>query len=279
MSKIEGKAKKYDGTAIDYVSIFNWPDGKCIAQVVPDAAGNWAYSYSTNLNVGITYIAEGCEPITHGPYQFVAEAVNIYGYLFICRADVSSDKDTALDVNEASHVDWQKNFKHASARQLLQYSHKTSGVAQASISTTTIATFNIDWVLELRALSFNSDLNEHFWTVEFLDVNNNTVAAIKSQSATSKTSELWYGTNLENLQKTYNKPGAGSFGELTFTASQMRYRNTNDRIGNESFELNANILSVVAVRISGIAKAERDPNANNSVYSGGYIKVISPIIP
>ncbi|WP_420229030.1 LamG-like jellyroll fold domain-containing protein [Psychrobacter sp. ER1] len=69
-NKITGRAKKYDGTPIDYVSIFNWTDGKCIAQVLPNAAGEWEYQYSTGLNVGLTYVANGCEPITHGAYQF-----------------------------------------------------------------------------------------------------------------------------------------------------------------------------------------------------------------
>ncbi len=67
---ITGRAKKYDGTAIDYVSIFNWDDGKCIAQVVPDISGNWQYNYTEDLQVGLTYVADGCEPITHGSYYF-----------------------------------------------------------------------------------------------------------------------------------------------------------------------------------------------------------------
>lgn len=71
MSAITGRAKKYDGTPIDYVSIFNWDDGKCIAQVTPNAAGDWSYTYTNSLKVGITYVADGCEPITHGAYDFV----------------------------------------------------------------------------------------------------------------------------------------------------------------------------------------------------------------
>lgn len=71
---ITGRAKKHDGTAIDYVSIFNWTDGKCIAQVVPDATGSWQYKYSQALKVGLTYIADGCEPITHGAYDFAYQA-------------------------------------------------------------------------------------------------------------------------------------------------------------------------------------------------------------
>ena len=70
MAKIRGRAKRYDGASIDYVSLFNWTDGKCIAQVAPDAAGNWVYDYFKDLNIGITYVSNGCEPITHGEYKF-----------------------------------------------------------------------------------------------------------------------------------------------------------------------------------------------------------------
>ena len=69
-NKIIGRAKKFDGTAIDYVSIFNWDDGKCIAQVEPDLSGMWEYQYSKDLRVGVTYVANGCQPVTHGAYQF-----------------------------------------------------------------------------------------------------------------------------------------------------------------------------------------------------------------
>lgn len=75
MTWLRGKAKKYDGSPIDYVSIFNWPTGECIAQVQPDEMGNWKYDYYEDLNIGITYVADGCEPITHGAY---VEPVIIY---------------------------------------------------------------------------------------------------------------------------------------------------------------------------------------------------------
>lgn len=75
MTWLRGKAKKYDGSPIDYVSIFNWPTGECIAQVQPDEMGNWKYDYYADLRIGITYVADGCEPITHGAY---IEPVIIY---------------------------------------------------------------------------------------------------------------------------------------------------------------------------------------------------------
>lgn len=71
MATITGRAKRYDGLPIDYVLLFQWKTGKCLGKSIPNAAGNWAFDYDINLIAGITYIASGCEPITHGPYEFV----------------------------------------------------------------------------------------------------------------------------------------------------------------------------------------------------------------
>ena len=30
-----------------------------------------AYESDYNMIVGVTYVADGCEPISHGPYEFV----------------------------------------------------------------------------------------------------------------------------------------------------------------------------------------------------------------
>lgn len=71
MATITGRAKRYDGLPIDYVLIFRWKDGKCLGKSIPDAAGNWLFNYNTNIIVGVTYVADGCEPLSHGPYEFV----------------------------------------------------------------------------------------------------------------------------------------------------------------------------------------------------------------
>lgn len=71
MAQINGIAERYDGAPVDYVSIFNWADGKCIAQVIPSITGEWSYQYYADLKVGITYVSDGCEPLTHGAYEFI----------------------------------------------------------------------------------------------------------------------------------------------------------------------------------------------------------------
>lgn len=73
MSVITGRAKKYDGSKIDYVLLFDWATGDCIGKAIPDASGLWGFPYFNSIKVGITYVADGCEPITHGAYDFVVD--------------------------------------------------------------------------------------------------------------------------------------------------------------------------------------------------------------
>ncbi len=100
MSVINGVAKKHDGTAIDYVSIFNWSDGKCIAQIKPDSLGKWEYAYTGNPgDVGITYVADGCKPITYGAYNIASDDPYF--------ADV--DLLLIADTEKNSYKDWSSN--------------------------------------------------------------------------------------------------------------------------------------------------------------------------
>ena len=71
MATITGRAKRYDGLPIDYVLIFQWKTGKRLGKSIPDNASNWSFDYDHNMIVGVTYVADGCEPIRHGPYEFV----------------------------------------------------------------------------------------------------------------------------------------------------------------------------------------------------------------
>lgn len=71
MAKINGRAKRYNGKRIDYLIIFDWVSGKCLQKIVPDHVGNWSFSFDHNMICGITYIADGCEPQAHGPYELV----------------------------------------------------------------------------------------------------------------------------------------------------------------------------------------------------------------
>lgn len=76
MATINGKAKRFNGEPVDYVMFFDWFDGQCIGKAVPDLEGNWSFRYYNNQNIGITYVADGCEPITHGSYATVVQTPN-----------------------------------------------------------------------------------------------------------------------------------------------------------------------------------------------------------
>lgn len=55
------------GGPVDHVLIFRWPQGPIMAQATPDQNGDWS-ALAPAGEYGVTYISEGCQPITHGPY-------------------------------------------------------------------------------------------------------------------------------------------------------------------------------------------------------------------
>lgn len=50
------------------VRIFQWPDGKLVGMAYPAVNGDWSFQPALAGSYGLTYIASGCQPITHGPY-------------------------------------------------------------------------------------------------------------------------------------------------------------------------------------------------------------------
>ena len=74
MAQISGVAKRYDGLPVDYVLVFDWVTGDRLGTSVPDNNGNWSHNYYFDLRCGITYVSDGCEPITHGAYFFEAKS-------------------------------------------------------------------------------------------------------------------------------------------------------------------------------------------------------------
>jgi len=71
---ISGNATTETGSPVDFVRIFNWPSEELAGVVTPDENGDWQFSPFWDGNYGITYIAQGCQPITHGPYWIEGDA-------------------------------------------------------------------------------------------------------------------------------------------------------------------------------------------------------------
>ena len=101
MAEITGTALRYDGLPVDYVSIFNWADGKCIAQVQPEPSGIWLYSTIEYLLCGITYVADGCQPAVHGPY--VIKGTKPHKWWRVIRIEnIRSEASTGSDVGRSA---------------------------------------------------------------------------------------------------------------------------------------------------------------------------------
>ncbi len=275
MSIITGVAKKYDGTMIDYVSIFNWSNGKCIAQIIPDASGVWSYEYHSNLSCGITYVADGCEPITHGAYEFLAAPITS-GFLLLKYATTSDRYRSDLDVTNTATPTWTQYFEQLKDIGLISYLNKPSAPVENTFESKIINVFNPDWVLYIYGKSPHRP-SSHEINLELLDVDDNVIFALREKTDGEARSGLWYGSSLLSLTKTAQ---VGVFpstnGNLSFTPTGVAFNNVpipdNASDGhNESFTFSCGIASVVKVRVSGSAKA-----GAKATFSGGWVRILPP---
>lgn len=266
MSQITGKAKKFDGTAVDYVSIFNWSDGKCVSQVTPNASGVWVYDYDANLHCGITYIADGCAPITHGPYTFNhVEPVALSGYLALSVS--RSSYFARQDVNAVSEPTWVTYWSKTKDIALISYNYSGKSPTSTPWQKKIIDGFRLGWVLKLSAYSYLAAGDSHQMTIEILDANNNVLLAIKSGKASELKGEMRYGYNLGELIKA-GASGAGiTDGTLTFSQDGVVYQNLRtDGNGITSFSFAANLKNAAKVAIGASSLL-----ANGSSGSAGVI--------
>lgn len=67
-----GTALTADGAAADYVALWEWPSGTTRTLTTPASDGTWSITTSTLGDYGLTYIADGYKPATHGPYSVSA---------------------------------------------------------------------------------------------------------------------------------------------------------------------------------------------------------------
>lgn len=64
---VSGNATTYAGDPVDTVCFFLWKDKRYNFSFKPDSNGDWEGTLNAG-EYGVTYLAEGCKPITHGPY-------------------------------------------------------------------------------------------------------------------------------------------------------------------------------------------------------------------
>lgn len=100
MSEISGTARRYDGQPADYVILFDWASGECLGHAKPDETGKWVFRYYTPLYCGVTYVADGCSPITHGAYRFaVTDVLPVLGLVihYPFNGDILDNSDSSLN--------------------------------------------------------------------------------------------------------------------------------------------------------------------------------------
>lgn len=272
MSKIEGKAKKYDGTAIDYVSIFDWVDGKCIAQVVPDAAGNWQFNYFADLNIGITYVANGCEPITHGPYQITySSAAVTTGMLLLVMSDV--DYRPMFDKTATGEATWGDYFEQTKDIGLLEYNTTVvGGVVANAWSQRSIPQFDLNWAIECYAIGYLGTGASFVLTFEILDSQDVVIFALKAESKkTSPDTIVSYGANLEGLATSVVSDRLN--GDMSFTASAVIYtRLSSDSSATPSFSFDVDLSNAASIRVGGQSSIAE----SGGRFTGGYFLVLPP---
>ncbi len=71
LQPIAGNATRVAGGPIDYVVIRDWGTRGFVGETAPDQAGAWSIDVPPGT-YDITYLADGCAPICHGPYTIAA---------------------------------------------------------------------------------------------------------------------------------------------------------------------------------------------------------------
>lgn len=273
MSVIEGKAKKYDGTPIDYVSIFNWADGKCIDQVVPDAAGNWEFVYSIDIIIGVTYVADGCEPITHGPYNIVVDTESISsGYLILKMCHVST-YNPVYDVSASTEPTWEANFAQTVDIGLFGYVTGSTPLL-APKETVVIGVFDINWRINMWGWNASGSNDEHLLEFEVLDSLNNVLFALRSTKDGPGSAGLWYGPSFDNLGKAPQSGDGVTSGVLSFKGDRVEFVRDREADYNDSFVFLTDLSQASKIRLSAYASAQSP--SYKYANASAYMRVIPP---
>ena len=272
---VTGNAKKYSGEAIDRVVMFDWATAALITQITPDMQGDWSFTYTDDLFVGLTYIAASCKPITHGPYGLFIERneTSVVGYILLSAATSNNKYLAHFDKEAVDHPDWATNFESVLEVGLLDYVYGVGTPAEATLKTKIINQFSDTWILEINSDVGTWASDDSFMTFEILNEANQVIFALKTYKEGSYVLRIKYGVDLDNLTNIANRtyPYAMIGGTLEFTATGVKYTNTLTGNFNSSFEYAVDVSSGVRMRVSGSAKGTYSGGGSTGL---GYIKVL-----
>lgn len=280
MNNIQGNAKRYNGQAVDYVLLFDWLTGDCLGTVTPSEGGVWSYDYNKALTIGITYVADGCEPITHGPYQFIPSVTGLFpsGYLLLSATATGIRREERFDKTATDHKDWIANFSHVLDIAILDYA-EGSTTARTPYREKVINDFQFWW--ELLIVAYNgqhyNDISNS--TLEVLDENNNVLFALKNQREASFKTALYYGVDLGSLTKTSqtsNGSAVATSGTLRFYEDKVVFQNERASNFNDSFSMAVDLRDAVKVRVSGESFSSK--TNTGAGFATSYI-LLQPVAP
>lgn len=266
MAVITGNATRFDnGGPVDYIMIFDWETGSRIGNGSLTSTGEWTFKHNTSIVCGITYVADGLAPVTHGPYSFVETApVMKSGYVLISYGVPQKYYDAIFDVSIQGPL-WDDNFADFAAMNVYDYRVN----ANTLVPTTTIEYFNMLQTYKIMSRSWGSGTYQLL--LEFLDVNDNIVAVIKAATKDSSSSGLYYSTNGTSFNAGVNSDWASyPEGIISFTDSQLIFTNTHlggSYVGSFSFAVD--VLNIVKIRVSGSSSI-----SSSGELTGGYVKLL-----
>lgn len=268
MSLIAGNAKKYSGAQIDYVIIFDWATGSHMQVIAPDPSGAWEYEYFRDMLIGITYVADGCKPISHGPYDFKAEYVPISGFILVSMAGMRRDNSGfMLDKTLVDYATWETNFSQTIDIGLFNMKY---GSGSLPWQQKVIDMFDVNWRLRLYGNNGYGASDKFKWTFEVLDIDDNVLFALKAQDTGTYRSSLMYGRNLQSLVAATT---LGSYpktnGILSFSNSVATYTSNSGSNLNQSFTYAADFTLARKIRVGGEVTYGADQG-------GGHIKILPP---
>ena len=267
MSTLQGNAKRYDGSSIDYVLIFDWANGDCIGTAIPNASGVWTYDYFQDMTVGITYVASGCEPITHGAYEFVAEIAELYGYILLAFASSGSGRYLPhYDKTNTTYSTWPTNFEKVLSTGFGVQEYETgASFAKTTYKIAVIPIFNINWVLDFYGYSASQTGSRHNFTLEILDENDVVLFAMQTKMTRDFNAPLAYGPNLDSLTDTGYSGVRVTQGTMSFTNAGVIYENTRGSNYNKSFTFAVDLTQARKIRVGGDATSDTSSQNDSGI--------------
>lgn len=275
MGTLSGIATKSDGTPAELVRVFAWPNGADVIQSIPDASGNWSATVTDEtLQYGITYIANGFEPITHGPYSVTSTPVttipwtpdNITTSLWL---DADDSTTITIETGVSEWRDKSGNLRHA---------NQVTAGSQPNVLTNTLNGKSV----------VNFDGSDDFLTLPDLSTfTSASIFAVKKASADPaidvQTSGSWYFGNATsyahytytdgNIYENFGSTSRKTVGNPVKSVAEPNIYSVESQVNSWIARLNSSSIFETTTNTVGLPTAPclgRHNNLSDARYFSGY---------